>query len=209
MSTPSSRPSRSEPNARSANGAGWLLALTIIASGAAGCGEDEVAPTDEPLEAREVSGLRVMTRDGLLSAVIPGSFVVHRLTASLVAAPADGSGRIYLGRQTDRTVAAALGAHKDDVLGLGAEIVEERHFERATRLVADEGLRPERQRRRTWLVDDGAGGVILCEGFFHPDDEISWIRLIDAVCLEARPAPAAAPPAPPAPPAPSRAPDAP
>jgi hypothetical protein len=174
MSTRSCAPSRLE-----------RLAVALVLLSVAGCGEGEPEP-EAPSEARELLGLRVTSRDGRLSAVIPGAYIVHRQRSALLAAPADGGARLYLARLPERTVAAALGAHKDDVLGLGAEILEERHFERATRLVAEEGPRAARQRRRSWLVDDGAGGVILCEGFFPPDDELSWLRLIDAVCLEAR-----------------------
>ncbi len=181
MWTPSSAPSRPET-------AVLRACVALLASFAVACGDDAPLSPAVESEARELVGLRIASRDGRLSAVIPGSFVVHRLTSALTAAPADGLGRIYVARLPERTVAAALGAHKDDIIGLGAEILEERHFERATRLVAEEGPRTERHRRRTWLVDDGAGGVILCEGFFPPDDEVNWIRLLDAVCLEVRPA---------------------
>jgi hypothetical protein len=178
MSTPSSRPSGPD--------APRVLFIAVLAALMVACGDEETPDATPEPEAEEVLGLRLTTRDGRLSAVIPGSFVVHRLTSSLSAAAADGAGRLYVGRLGDRTVAAALGAHKDDLIGLGAEILEERHFERATRLVSEDGPRSARERRRTWLVDDGAAGVILCEGFFPADDELSWIRLLDAVCLEAR-----------------------
>lgn len=184
MSTRSSARSKLEQAAR-------LCAVMLLASG---CSE-EAPEAEAPAEARELVGLRVSSRDGRLSAVIPGAYLVHRLRSALLAAPADGAGRLYVTRLPDVTVAAALGAHKDDVIGLGAEVIEERHFERATRLVAEEGPRAGRHRRRSWLVDDGAGGVLLCEGFYPPDDEVGWLRVIDAVCLEARAVqPAASPP---------------
>jgi len=151
----------------------------------AGCSEPAVEST-EPGAPREVSGLTIVSRNGELSAVIPSAFVVHRQDAAIVATTADGSGRIYVGSTAAIQIPAFLGGFKDELRGLGAEVLEEKHFERATRLVSDEGPRNARQRRRTWLVEDGRGGVIICEAFFQSGAEAEWAPLIDALCLKAK-----------------------
>jgi hypothetical protein len=161
----------------------WGAALAALAAVLMSCND---APAPSPDDGERLTGLAVTTRDGAIQAVIPSAFVVQRYQRSILATTADGTGRLYVGHHPERSVSEALGALKDDLIGLGAEFVEEKHLERATRLVFDEGRRDARQRRRTWIVEDGVGGAILCEAFFPADAESSWVRLVDTLCLEAR-----------------------
>lgn len=159
------------------------LITTVSLLAAGGCDDSAQPPPDD---GTHVTGLLVTSRSGRLQAAIPSAFVVQRHQNAIVATTADGNGRIYVGRIADTAGSAALGAFKDDLLGLGAEIIEEKHLKRATRLVSSEGRRDARIQRRTWVIDDDGAGVILCEALFAPDGEAEWNRLVDALCLQAR-----------------------
>lgn len=183
----SSRSSRTSSPERRRRRVVALLATLATAFGA-GCSDgDAAAPSDEgPTPApRALVGLSVASRDGALVAVIPSAFVVHRHTSAILATTSDGRGRLYVAYVPDAELTPWLGAYKDDVLGLGSVLADEKHFERATRLVFEEGPRQARRHRRSFVITPPAGGIILCEALHDAALADEWAPLHEALCLRA------------------------
>lgn len=185
MSKRSSRSSRtSSPERAARRRVGTAFALALIV--AAGCGDDPApaasSPTEEP---RALVGISVSAREGGLVAVIPSAFVVHRHAHAILATTSDGRGRLYVAHVAEAELTPWLGAYKDDVLGLGGTLSEEKHFERATRLVFEEGPRQARRHRRSFIITPPAGGIILCEALHDVALADEWAPLHEALCLRA------------------------
>ena len=75
---------------------------------------------------------------------------------------ADGSFRVFVERRPDQPLPAVLGALKDELIGLGWEPSEEKHYAAAVSIDMARGPKQARQLRSTWVIELGAD-VLVCE----------------------------------------------
>lgn len=102
------------------------------------------------------------TLDGVLAIDIPIDLVVQPQRQAVLATSADGGYRFYLAHRPGATLPAELGGLKDELLGLGWEVVSEQHFESAVLVSLVRGPKTSRTYRELWLVE-GSGRVAICE----------------------------------------------
>jgi hypothetical protein len=142
-----------------------LLSCLLAASMAACSGEEEAVPV---VVASEIGTNTVNSRDGRLSAEIPIDLMVSTFDRAIVATSADGSFRVYIERQDDTVpVAAALGALKDEVIGLGWSVDSEKHYDAAVQLQMTHNAKGHQAERGLWFVTKNVGDVqqvALCDG---------------------------------------------
>jgi len=112
------------------------------------------------------------TRDGVVTADVPGDLHVSMQERSLWGTSADGSFRLYLEHRPGEPLAKVLGGQKDELLGLGWELIEEQHFANAVMVQMAQGKKP-RLLRQLWILE-ASGRVVVCEAIAS---ELQVVRL--------------------------------
>lgn len=124
----------------------------------AGCeGEPPAVEVLKAIPTREVT-----SRDGHLVAPLPADLFATPFDRSIFGTSADGSFRVFVERRPDQALPAVLGALKDELIGLGWEPSEEKHYAAAVSIDMARGPKQARQLRSTWVIELGAD-VLVCE----------------------------------------------
>lgn len=151
-----------------------LAELACLIALASGCDGESPSPTTGPGDLGTAAApgtpgfaplatTRAGPRDGSFSLTLPADLLVQPFASTLMATSADGAYRVFVeARKT--SLLEALGQLKDELIGLGFEVTEERHFETATLLSLGQGAPRNRQERSVWLVQAGPGLTLLCDG---------------------------------------------
>lgn len=127
-----------------------------------GLGPTEVA-SSAPATQPPLATARAAPHDGSFSLSLPADLLVQPFSSTLMATSAEGAYRIFVeARKT--SLLEALGQLKDELIGLGFEVTEERHFEAATLLNLSQGTARNRLERSVWLIGAGPELTWLCDG---------------------------------------------
>lgn len=150
----------------------WLVGVALLALLALGC-EGESPAVSAESGAGEVPGgsaggpvlatSRAAPRDGSFSLALPADLLVQPFASTLMATSADGTYRVFVEARRS-SLLEALGQLKDELIGLGFEVTEERHFETATLLTLGQGAPRNRLERSIWLVQAAPDLTLLCDG---------------------------------------------
>lgn len=132
--------------------------LAACAPWVAGCeGEPPQVEVINAIPTREVT-----TRDGRLVAPLPADLFATPFDRSIFGTSADGSFRVFVERLPEQKLPAVLGGLKDELIGLGWEPSEEKHYAAAVSIDMARGPKQARQLRSTWVIELGPD-VLVCE----------------------------------------------
>lgn len=156
-----------------AHTAGWVV-LGLIGLLAVGCeSEDNTAPgpgdgspgpvSSESSTQVPLATSRTAPRDGSFSLALPADLLAQPFASTVMATSADGTYRVFV-ETRKASLLEALGQLKDELIGLGFEVTEERHFETATLLNLGQGSARNRLERSVWLIQAGPDLTLLCDG---------------------------------------------
>lgn len=145
---------------------GKLVFFFVFLLAACG-GAEELAPAptseDVTVQAAPQPTALVQSRDGVLELALPTDLAVTSSEHAVLATSSDGSFRFFIEHRSDTTLPVVVGAIKEELLGLGWELTDEKYFETAVHLRLGRGPKHARYARETWLVT-GHGHVAICEG---------------------------------------------
>lgn len=127
-----------------------------------GDGPTEVGQA-EPTTQTPLATARTAPRDGSFSLALPADLLVQPFTSTVMATSAEGAYRVFI-ETRQSSLLEALGQLKDELIGLGFEVTEERHFEMATLLNLGQGAARNRLERSVWLIQAGPDLTLLCDG---------------------------------------------
>lgn len=129
-----------------------------------GCESSSVpleAPAEPPTGAgsepagQALASNRVAPVDGGFSIELPVDLLVQPFASTIMATSADGAFRLFVEGRAGRLL-EVLGQLKDELIGLGWAVTQEKHFETATLLTLSQGAGRTRLDRAVWLVETGA-----------------------------------------------------
>lgn len=168
--TPQTPRSPTIPRRALAAGVGLCLAALLLPgcesdyANAPGAGDGPAAvASSQPATPVPLATARTAPRDGSFSLALPADLLVQPFTSTVMATSADGTYRVFV-ETRKASLLEALGQLKDELIGLGFEVVEERHFETATLLNLGQGTARNRLERSIWLIQTGPGLTLLCDG---------------------------------------------
>lgn len=120
-------------------------------------------PAQAPLSdvAPPVASVRVAPRDARFSVELPSDLLVQPFTSSILATSADGAFRVFVESRPGRLL-EVLGQLKDELIGLGWEVTQEKHFQTATLLTLGQGPSRSRYERSIWLVQ-AEPDTLICD----------------------------------------------
>lgn len=142
------------------------LGLAFSAAACDGSGTPEAPTTAQEASpsAPTLPTTRAAPRDAAFSVSLPADLLVQAFSTTLMATSSDGGYRVFVEARKVRLL-EALGQLKDELIGLGWEVTEERHFEAATLLGLGHGSARHRQERSVWLIQARGGEeTLLCDG---------------------------------------------
>ncbi len=138
-----------------------LAALCILLTG---CGDDG---SDGDSKGGGVAYKQVTSRDGVISLPLSNDLVIHTQDHAVMATSPDGRYRFYVAHFPHDSLARFTGRAKDAFIARGWEIVNERHYQRASEVESKSGFKATARARSSWFVERN-GRLVLCEAIVEP-----------------------------------------